>query len=125
MRMQLAASKKAYVADDNLVVRVDDLLIDHPMSNFEQTVLDLHDILRSYYMIARRRLVDNICMQVVDHHLIHGPATPLKLFSAGFVSGLSTAQLDEIAGEDPGKKNKRKQIQKEMADLETGKKILA
>lgn len=124
--MQEAASKKAYMgADDNLVVRVDDLLIDHPMSNFEQTVLDLHDILKSYYMVARRRVVDNICMQVVDHHLIHGPETPLKLFSAVFVSGLSSAQLEDIAGEDPGKKLKRKQIQKEMADLETGKKILA
>lgn len=94
------------------------------MSNIEHTVMELHDILKSYYKVARKRIVDVICMQAVEHHLIFGPSTPLKLFSPAFVGGMTPEQLEEIAGESPQQKRKRKQLQKEEADLESGKKIL-
>ena len=33
-----------------------------PVGNMEHTVRDIHDILRSYYKVARKRFVDNVCM---------------------------------------------------------------
>jgi hypothetical protein len=41
------------------------------MSNIEHAVQDLHDILRSYYKVARKRFVDNICMQAAGYLLIN------------------------------------------------------
>jgi hypothetical protein len=123
--MQQAMSKKSF--DDyshGLVIRLDDLMSHHPMSNIEHTVQDLHDILKSYYQVSWKRVVDVVCMQGVEHHLISGPATPLKLFSPSFIGKMTSEQLAEIAGEDARQKRQRKQLQKEIEDLEMGKRIL-
>jgi hypothetical protein len=106
------------------VVRLDDIMQNHSMSNTEYIVQDLHDILESYYKVARKRFVDVVCMQGTDHHLITGPNSPLKLFSPAFVIDMSTEQLEEVAGEDIALKRKRKQLQKELLNLEAGRKIL-
>lgn len=106
------------------VVRLDAIMKNHPMSNIEHIVQDLHDILQSYYKVARKRFVDVVCMQAADHYLISGPNTPLKLFSPAFVGAMTPEQLDEVAGEDPRQKRRRNQLQKEIEDLEMGKKIL-
>ncbi|CAG8976279.1 hypothetical protein HYALB_00011764 [Hymenoscyphus albidus] len=94
------------------------------MSNAEHIVQDLHDILQSYYKVARKRIVDVICMQAADYYLISGPDTPLKLFSPVFVGAMTPEQLDEVSGEDARQKRRRKQLQKEIEDLERGRKIL-
>ncbi|CAG8983703.1 hypothetical protein HYALB_00006272 [Hymenoscyphus albidus] len=128
-RIYEAAKKKSRYhvpGDPNTpAVSVEDLKFTNSMSNTEHTVLDLHDILASYYKVARKRFVDTVCMQAVEYHLISGPTTPLKLFSPAFVGTLSDEQLEEIAGEDTQQKRKRKQLQKEIEDLEMGRKILA
>jgi len=69
-------------------------------------------------------VVDVIVMQAAEHHLISGPMTPLKLFSPKFVSGMTPEQLQEVTGEDPSQKRRRKQLHKKMEDLEKGRKIL-
>jgi hypothetical protein len=94
------------------------------MSNLDHTVQDIHDILESYYKVARKRFVDNVCMQAVDYHLVTGPEAPMKLISPTWVNDLSNDALEEIAGEDVGSKRRRKQLQKEIEDLETGRRIL-
>ncbi|KAH6675980.1 hypothetical protein B0J14DRAFT_478419 [Halenospora varia] len=124
-RMQQVMSEKSF--DDcshGTVVRLKDVMSHHPMSNIEHTVQDLHDILKSYYQVAWKRVVDVVCMQAAEHHLISGPTTPLKLFSPAFVGIMTPEQLEEVAGEDPRQKRTRKQLLKEMEDLEKGKKIL-
>lgn len=95
------------------------------MSNTQHTVFEVHDILKAYYKVARKRFVDNICMQASDYILITGPNNPLKIFSPQFVSLLSDEQLEEIAGEDVGMRRRRTALAKEVKDLEIGKKILA
>jgi hypothetical protein len=123
--MQQVMSAKAF--DDcnhGTVVRLEDIMSHHPMSNIEHTVQDLHDILKSYYQVAWKRVVDVVCMQAAEHHLISGPTTPLKLFSPAFVGNMTSEQLQDIAGEDPSQKRRRTQLRKEMEDLEKGKKIL-
>jgi hypothetical protein len=107
------------------VVRLDDMVQTHPMSNIEHVVQEVHDILKSYYKVARKRFADNLIMQAADHHLVTGPCSPLKLFSPSFVSELTDEQLLEIAGEDAALRSKRAALNKEIADLEAGRKVLS
>lgn len=95
-----------------------------PKSVEDQTLQEIYDILASYYEIARKRFVDNIVMQVGGYFLVTGMHTPLKLFGTEFVGDLTPAQLEDIVGEEMGKKRLRKKLLKEISDLEAGKKIL-
>lgn len=95
------------------------------MSNVDHVVREIHDILEAYYKVARKRFVDNLCMQAADYHLVTGPHAPLKLFSPTFVDRLTAEQLEDIAGEGPSTKRKRAALEKEIGDLEAGRKILA
>lgn len=107
------------------VVQLDAMLLTLTASNTDHTIHDLHDILKSYYEVARKRFVDVVCMQAVDYCLITGPAAPVKLFSPSFVSGLEANQLDRIAGEDLFTKRKREALKREIENLTNGKKILS
>jgi hypothetical protein len=95
------------------------------MSNAQHTVFEVHDIFKAYYKVARKRFVDNICMQAGTIMLVSGPNNPLKILSPQFVSSLSDEQLEEIAGEDLGLRRRRIALAKEVKDLEVVKKILA
>ncbi len=92
-------------------------------SNLKHTIDDLHDILKAYYKVARKRFVDVICMQAADYHLVTGPEAPMTVFSPKFVGSLSEEQLESIAGEDLGTKRKRKDLKRKIENLELGKKI--
>lgn len=94
------------------------------LSNLEHTVCDLHDILKSYYKVARKRFVDSVCMQAADFHLVTGPDTPVRVFSPKFVSKLSPEQLETIAGEDTSRKRKRAELGREIESLEKARKLL-
>ncbi|KAJ5490256.1 Dynamin [Penicillium expansum] len=106
------------------VVRLSDLAHQHHMSNVDHTVQDIQDILESYYKVARKRFVDNVCMQASDHYLVTGPEAPMKLFSPSWVNDLSNERLEEIVGEGRASKRRRLQLQKEIDDLEAGKAVL-
>jgi hypothetical protein len=93
-------TKKAFDSSEGKVVRVDDLKHQQNMSNAEHAIQDLQDILESYYKVARKRFVDNVCMQATGYYLLQGPLTPMGLLSSSLVSSLSREQLDQIAGED-------------------------
>ena len=111
--------------DSRMVVPVDALNANMSnLSNLEHTVCDLHDILKSYYKVARKRFVDNVCMQAADFHLVTGPDTPIRVFSPKFVSKLSPEQLETIAGEDISRKRKRAELEREIKSLEKAKKFL-
>lgn len=78
------------------VVRLDDIILNHPMSNIDHAIQDLHDILHAYYKVARKRFVDSLRMQAADHFLTTGPQTPLKLFSPAFVAGMTLKNCRSI-----------------------------
>ncbi|KAI5242663.1 dynamin GTPase [Aureobasidium subglaciale] len=127
-RLQKTLEEKSWPtesAEKGPAVLVKDLIQQNiSMSNTKHTVLELHDILKSYYKVARKRFVDCLCMQSADFHLVTGPDSPLKLFSPQFVNSLAAEQLEDIAGEDFALKRKRTTLMKEVADLQHGKKIL-
>ena len=45
------------------VIRTSDLFQHQHMGNEEHTIQDLHDVLESYYKVARKRFVDNLRKQ--------------------------------------------------------------
>ena len=107
------------------VVRLRDVIQNHPMSNDDHAIQDLHDILQSYYKVALKRFIDCLRMQAADYHLTIGPRTPLKLFSPAFVAEMTPTQLEDVAGEDSTLKRRRTQLEKELKNLEDGKRILS
>lgn len=105
-------------------MRLEDVAHSHPLTNDDHVILELHDILRSYYKLARKCFVDNVRMQVADYYLVTGLDTPLKLFSPKFVAAMTSEQLQEIAGEDLGTRRRRAELEKEIQRLEEGRNIL-
>lgn len=123
MRADLAKKSIKDLTSGADVVRLIDIVQNKSMSNDDHIIRDIHDSLRSYYKVARKRFVDNV-VQSACWHLMTGPKTPLKLFNASFISKLNEEQIEDIASEDAGRKRKRKALEKEIKDLEAGKKIL-
>lgn len=105
-------------------MKIDTVLQTSHASNADYAIYEIHDILRAYYKVARKRFVDNICMQAADYHLVNGPDSPIKVFSPSFVGSLSDEQLQNIAGEDSTTRRKRAQLKKDIENLEQGRKIL-
>ncbi|KAJ5291465.1 hypothetical protein N7478_000716 [Penicillium angulare] len=105
-------------------VRLSDLARIHDMSNLQHTVKDIHDILKSYYKVARKRFIDNLCMQAADYHLVIGLVAPMTLFSPSWVYQLSREQLEQIAGEEISVRKKRQRLQRQVKELEMGRKII-
>lgn len=88
-------------------------------------------VLFSYYKVARKRFVDNVCQQVVERFLLSGGLTndeenksPVKLFDADLVLSIDDAKLEAIAGEDPSVKHHRENLKAEVDKLEKALKIL-
>lgn len=86
-------------------------------SNEEHIQEDIHDILKSYYKVARKRFVDNVYHQAVEHCLLVGPDSPLNVFSENWVVLKEKEQLEAIAGESRSTKNRRSALKKEIEDL--------
>ncbi|CAK4033018.1 interferon-induced GTP-binding mx2 [Lecanosticta acicola] len=121
--------KKAIDVDDHpngvrKMVPVETAIASHNMSNDDHVILEIHDILQSYYKVSLKTFVDNVCKQAVIHFLLSPDRGPLALFSPNFVAELSPEQLEEIAGEAPAMKRLRGELKKEMARLTEAMKIL-
>ncbi len=94
------------------------------VSNDDHSVQDLHDTLEAYYKVARKRFVDAVCLQAVDHFLISSKDGPLWLFSPQFIGGMSTSELSQIAGESDEAAARRSKLVEEIANLKAGERIL-
>ena len=93
-------------------------------SNGEQIKEDIHDAVKSYYKVSRKRFVDVVCQQVVDHFLLDGSDSPLKILNPSLVSGMSDSQLDRVAGEDTMARAERRRLEQEIKGLEEAVKVL-
>ncbi|KAM3508370.1 hypothetical protein MY10362_001215 [Beauveria mimosiformis] len=78
---------------------------------------DIHDVLKSYYEVARDRFIDTVYLQVVTHYLVAGRESPLMLFSERWVLDLEPEKLDAIAGESLQKRERREMLTKRIQDL--------
>jgi hypothetical protein len=112
------------IAGQGEMIRLDDVVSQHPLQNGEQMIQEIHDILKSYYLLSQKRFIDNVRMQVADDLLVTGPNTPLKIFSSEFVSEMTDEELDDVAGEDPSVRRNREAIQEKINLLRKAMKIL-
>jgi hypothetical protein len=94
------------------------------MSNDDHTIQDLHDTLKSYYKVARKRFVDAVCLQAVDHYLVSGKTSPLWVFSPDFIGKMSDTELHQIAGDEDETIRRRNTLETELSSLRAGEKIL-
>jgi hypothetical protein len=69
------------------------------ISNEDQAVNDIHDMLKAYYKLALKRFTDNVVIQVTER-LILGPDGLVKILSPDFVGDLQDNDLVDIAGEN-------------------------
>ncbi|KAL8403591.1 hypothetical protein RB594_008738 [Gaeumannomyces avenae] len=92
--------------------------------NAQQVREDILDTLISYYKVARKRLVDVVCLHVVSHHLLQAPDSPLHIFSPGLIMGLEDEKLAAVAGEAPETTRRRQALAREIESLELGVRIL-
>ncbi|CAM1503103.1 Fc.00g078790.m01.CDS01 [Cosmosporella sp. VM-42] len=90
----------------------------------EQTRRDIHDVLHSYYDIARSRFVDVICQQVIDHFLLHAATSPLSVLSEEVVLKMNKEQLEAIAGEGMVSRDRREKLTRDITRLTTCLKIM-
>ncbi|EKJ78429.1 hypothetical protein FPSE_01386 [Fusarium pseudograminearum CS3096] len=108
-----------------IVVNVNDIsLLIQNRSNREHTAEEIHNILQAYYKVARKRFVDNVYYQAVDHCLLSGPSNPLGLFCEQWVLDLSDERLRSIAGETRVIQEKRQNLQTALQDLAQALEIL-
>ncbi|KAI0598307.1 P-loop containing nucleoside triphosphate hydrolase protein [Biscogniauxia sp. FL1348] len=84
----------------------------------------MHDVLKSYYKVSLKRFVDVVCMQVINHGLLSGKPSPLKIFNSEMVLNLSEEQLEMIAGEDVPVKTRRDKLEREIENYEAALKVL-
>jgi hypothetical protein len=93
-------------------------------SNVEQLQEETHDILHAYYSLALDRFIDNVFQLAVDYYLLHGPSSPLKVFTQDWVISLESEQLERIVGETKSAKKRRSKLAKKIEDLSNALKIL-
>jgi hypothetical protein len=93
-------------------------------SNADQVKDDIHDILKSYYKVSRKRFVDVVCRQVIEHFLLDGKGSPLKVLTPELIGAMSDEQLDMIAGEDAATRRERERLVSEIQGLEEAMKVL-
>lgn len=88
-----------------------------PVSNEEQAVNEIHDVLQAFYKVARKRFVDCVALQVIERHFL-GPSGPIRSFSPTFVGNLSPEELRAIAGEEQTIIEKRKNLTAKLERLQ-------
>ncbi|KAI1470781.1 P-loop containing nucleoside triphosphate hydrolase protein [Daldinia caldariorum] len=94
------------------------------MANSEHVQEYMHDILKSYYKVSRKRFVDVVCQQVVNYDLLHGKCNPLKIFNTEMVLELTDEQLDAIAAEDIPVKRRREKLERDISSFQEAWKVL-
>lgn len=67
------------------------------LSNEDQAVYDINDILKAYYKVGLKRFMDNVILQTTERHLL-GAGGPVKNFSPEFVGDLTDAELARYCG---------------------------
>lgn len=68
------------------------------LSNEDQAVYDIHDILKAYYKVALKRFTDSVVLQVIERCYFSSDG-PVMLITPEYVGEFSDQDLDEVAHE--------------------------
>jgi hypothetical protein len=104
--------------DDNMVysVSLNQVMSRLHLSNEDQAVHDIHDILKAYYKVALKRFTDNVILQVTERHLL-GPEGPVKILSPEWIGEFSDADLADVASENFATSSARNELQARLDKL--------
>ncbi|RDW67405.1 dynamin family protein [Aspergillus mulundensis] len=69
------------------------------LSNEDQAVHDIHDILKAYYKVALKRFTDNVVIQIVERHIL-GQGGPVRALCSDMMNELDESDLLDLAGEN-------------------------
>ena len=95
----MARLKKAGLETGNFDIDLENLVHHVHLSNEDQAVNDIHDVLKTYYKVAIKRFMDNVVMSVVERELL-GPQASVHRLTPDFVLSLSDEELGAICAED-------------------------
>ncbi|RYP01004.1 hypothetical protein DL763_000425 [Monosporascus cannonballus] len=93
-------------------------------ANSEHVREYMHDVLKSYYKVSRKRFVDVVVQQAVGHFLLRGPGSPLRIFTTDMVLNLNEEQLEMIAAEDAPDRLYREKLDHDIEKFEEALKVL-
>ncbi|KAK4225854.1 P-loop containing nucleoside triphosphate hydrolase protein [Podospora fimiseda] len=93
-------------------------------SNAEHAKEEIQETLKAYYKVASKRFVDYVYLQAVDHCLLSGSESPLRLFSEQWVLGLDSDKLAMIAGESRETTGRRDSLMKKVDVLKRAMEIV-
>ena len=93
-------------------------------ANAEHVRESMHDVLQSFYKVSRKRFVDVVYQQAINHFLLWGHESPLHIFTTEMVLGLNSDQLDMIAGEDAPVKEIRAKLDRDIENFSQALKVL-
>ncbi|KAI0541251.1 interferon-induced GTP-binding protein Mx2 [Xylaria digitata] len=112
--------------DDNHILLQPSTLQDLNIAKGDEAHIreEMHNLLSSYYEVARERFVDVVYQQVVNHCLLFGDNSPLSIFNTEMVLGLNEEQLDMIAAEDSPVKQRRDKLLRDIENLTEARKVL-
>ncbi|KAH8431366.1 uncharacterized protein LDX57_009024 [Aspergillus melleus] len=69
------------------------------LSNEEQAINDIHDILKAYYKLALKRFCDTVILQVTERCLL-GQEAAIRFLSPDLAGGMTDRELADIAEEN-------------------------
>jgi hypothetical protein len=96
---RVLARLKAAGCSNGFGLDIDKVLKSVHLSNEDQAVNDIHDILKAYYKVALKRFIDNVVLQVTERHLL-GLGSPVKTLSPEMIGDLDDDMLAAVAGEN-------------------------
>ena len=87
------------------------------MSNQKNLELEIHDILKAYYEVARDNFVEYVTQHVVEPYLSDEKGAIL-LFSPAYVAGMPDAEVEAMATTDEQLEAKRAELQRKAERLD-------
>lgn len=80
------------------------------LSNEDQAVHDIYDILKAYYKAAVKRLTDNVVVQVRERHLLASEG-PVKILPPEWIGEFSDIELAKVGSENLATSSSRNELQ--------------
>ncbi|KAB8275847.1 P-loop containing nucleoside triphosphate hydrolase protein [Aspergillus minisclerotigenes] len=84
---------------EGVPMNVTDVLRGIHLSNEEQAINDIHDILKAYYKLALKRFCDTVILQVTERCLL-GQDAAIRFLSPALAGGMTDRELADVAEEN-------------------------
>ncbi|KAI2777520.1 dynamin family protein [Daldinia loculata] len=94
------------------------------LPSIEQIHGDVHDVIKTYYEIARARFLDGIHQQAITHFLLDGEQSVFQVFTPERVLSMTSEEVESIAKESPTSTQAREKLEPEIESLEKAIEVL-